>query len=220
LVPDHQLIDMHRSQSEYIDRITEPKGVTGEYYTVLDCQGNPTGQIVFVPTGSPAPAVTVPPVDPATLAAEALKRMTFPKPVINMSPAVTQDQLVGLPTWLWVDAANLGTRTETVTAGPVSVTGTMKATNVVWDMGDGSRITCAGAGTAYNPAQPDAQPTCSYTYRRSSATRPSKTYVVRATIAWAGDYRVSGAPGGGPLGPVSQSSTVSVRVAENQSLNN
>jgi hypothetical protein len=213
------MIAMEREQRDYIDSITQPKGVTGDYYYVYDCNGNPTGQVVFIPTGSAGPASTVPAVNPAALAAQALKQITFPTPVIHMNPDVTRDQLTGLRTWMWVDPNGLGTKSATATAGPVVVTGTLNATSVVWDMGNGDKITCNGPGTPYDSAQPKAQPSCSYTYRRSSAGRPNNAYTVSATITWRGAYTVTGAPGGGTLGPVGRFSTVSVRVAENQSIN-
>jgi hypothetical protein len=213
------MIAMEREQQDLIASITQPKGVTGDYYYVYDCHGNPTGQTVFVPTGSPGPVATVPPVDPAALAVQAVKQITFPTPVIHMNPDVARDQLTGLPTWMWVDPDGLGTKSATAVAGPVVVTGTLSATKVVWDMGTGDKVTCTGAGTAYDPAQPSAQPTCSYTYKRSSAAQPSSAYTVTATITWAGNYTVTGAPGGGTLGPVARTSSATVRVAENQSIN-
>jgi hypothetical protein len=220
LVPDQMMIAMEREQRDYIDSITQPKGVVGDYYYVYDCQGNPTGQVVFIPTGSSGPAGTIAPVDPAALAAQALKQITFPTPVIHMNPDVTQDQLTGLRTWMWVDPDGLGTKSATATAGPVVVTGTLSATKVVWDMGNGDKVTCNGPGTPYDPARPDADPTCSYTYRQSSAGRSNNSFPVTATITWQGSYTVAGAPGGGNLGPVGRTSTVNVRVAENQSINN
>jgi hypothetical protein len=214
------MIAMHREQAAYIDQITQPKGVVGDYYYVYDCHGNPTGQVVFIPTGSASPVVTTPAIDPAALAATALKQITFPSPVIHMNPDAAQDQLIGLPTWMWVDAGGLGTRSAIATAGPVVVTGTLRASSVVWDMGNGDKVTCNGPGTVYDPSQPNAQPSCAYVYKQSSAKRPTKAFIVTATITWAGNYAVAGAPGGGTLGPVSRSSSVPVRVAENQSINN
>ena len=39
-------------------------------------------------------------VNPATLAAGVLRRMTIPLPDVSLSPAV--DQIVNLPSWLWI----------------------------------------------------------------------------------------------------------------------
>jgi len=82
----------------------------------------------------------------------------------------------------------------TATATPVSVT---------WHPGDGSTVTCQGAGAPYtsadNPAA--ASPDCGHTYTRSSAGQPGGAFQVTATITW--DITWQGAGGaGGVLAPL------------------
>jgi hypothetical protein len=98
------------------------------------------------------------------------------------------------------------------------VTATPRA--VRWDMGTGDRVTCHGPGTPYDLSVPDdAQDTdCSYTYRRSSAGQPDQRYRVSARMRWRVRWTASGIAGGGDLGSVTRSTTLSLRVAEGQAL--
>ena len=70
--------------------------------------------------------------------------------------------------------------------------------SVTWHPGDGSTVTCHGAGTPYtsadNPAS--ASPDCGHTYTRSSAGQP-----------------------GGVLAPLFTTAVAAFRVAESQALN-
>ena len=83
---------------------------------------------------------------------EARRRLDLPLPQPALNPPTAQ--LVGVPTWLWVDGpwapvsatAAVGAVTATVTATPVEV---------VWDTGDGTTLTC-DAGTPYDPTRPPA----------------------------------------------------------------
>jgi hypothetical protein len=104
----------------------------------------------------------------------------------------------------------------------ITVTVTAVPERVVWDMGDGTRVTCGGPGTAYNASVPDEQQStdCSNTYRRTSARESGKSFRVRATIQWRATWTVTGAPGGGDLGVVPRSSaSVPLRVGEAQAVN-
>jgi hypothetical protein len=90
--------------------------------------------------------------------------------------------IVGLPTWMWVDhptATTMGPISRTATAGAYSVTATARVSRIAWDMGDGSTVTCTGAGTPYEDRYgKTASPTCGYRYTRQG------TYTVRATSYW------------------------------------
>src|SRR5437588_771114 len=72
-----------------------------------------------------------------------------PPPTVNLNPAATQDQLVELPTWLWIDPNQWRPVSATATAGPVSSTVTATPKHVVWKMGDGFSVICNGPGTPY-----------------------------------------------------------------------
>jgi hypothetical protein len=123
---------------------------------------------------------------------------------------------------MWVDNSALGTKSDTVSAGNVTVSATATAAQIVWDMGNGDSVTCNGPGTPYDPSHPNATPTCSYTYKRSSAPQAGHTgdtYTVKATAVWTVTYTVAGAPGGGSLPSITRTATTTVRVAEAQAIN-
>lgn len=172
----------------------------------VDENGNSTGTVVWSPQRAP--------VDPVALARQALNYSALPSPALGMSPSSDRDQLVNVPTWLWIDPTAWRPISANASAGGITVTTSAKPARVVWDPGDGgSPITCDGPGTPYNPSHPSATPTCSYTYRS-----PAERAVVTATVEWSARW-TSSAGGGGDLGVVRRSSSVPVRVAESQAIN-
>lgn len=199
-----------------------PKGSTpgGWYRKVcrIDAAGTTTGTVVWLQE-----ATHQPPADPATLAQRALGFAPLSLPGIGLNPPAGRDQLVGVTTWLWVSGAWAQPVTASASAGGVTVTTTASPTEVVWDMGDGHQLTCAGPGTPYDPSRPDAQPSCSYTYAASSAGQPGGAYTLTATEYWSVSWRAAGVPAGAPaagrLPALARTSRISVRVAEAQAIN-
>jgi hypothetical protein len=163
-------------------------------------------------------AVFIPAQDPQLLAEQARKYLPLPAPAPRMSPA--GDQIVNLPSWLWVDGP-WEPKTSTVAVPGVSVTVTAVPVSVVWSMGDGTEVTCAGPGTPYEPSRPDADQltSCSHTYTRSSAEQPGDHYTVTVSVRWSASWAVVGAPGGGDLGTITRATSFPVRVGEVQALN-
>ncbi|MEZ5265215.1 MAG: hypothetical protein R2755_26345, partial [Acidimicrobiales bacterium] len=121
------------------------------------------------------------------------------------------EQLVNLPTWLWL-GRGWSTETSTAAVPGVSVTVTATPETVRWNMGDGTIVSCAGAGS------PSAA-VCTHTYRRSSATQPGAAYPALATVVWRARWAVTGASGGGDLGTIERTTAFDVRVAERQTVN-
>ena len=161
------------------------------------------------------------PVDPAALAQQAAAKLPLPSPSIEMAPPAGAEQLVNLATWLWVGPSAWQPFSATATAGPVSATAMATPVKVVWDMGDGDTVTCAGPGTPYDPSDPSAPSDCSYTWAQSSAGQPGGTYQVTATIYFQVTWAATGAAGGGDLGLVpGPAAHIAVQVAESQALNN
>ena len=154
----------------------------------------------------------------ATVAASAVERLPLPGPEVATNPDAGHDQLVGVPTWLWVR----NWRPMAVTAAVPGTTAELVATplSVTYDMGDGETpLTCDGPGTPYDTSRPAAaqRSDCTYTYARSSAGRPGATYTVTATFSWG--LRWSSTTGqGGTLPTLRRSSTFELRVAEAQAL--
>ncbi len=155
-----------------------------------------------------------PEVDPEFLAEQAAARLAVAPPEIQLSPKADLNQIVQLPTWMWVSnwepasaTASVPGVTSTVTATPASVT---------WDMGNGDQVVCSGPGTPFDSSRPEEEQStdCSYTYRHSSTSQPSGVYQVSATMTYDVSWSASGAPGGGALPAVSETTTFPLRVLE------
>jgi hypothetical protein len=163
---------------------------------------------VWVPSGQGA----VPPEEAAELARRQLR---LPAPEIAANPV--GDQLVNLPTWLWVSRWEPQSATASVPG--VSVTAVATPTSATWSMGDGALVECNGPGTPFpfgaNPAS--ASPTCGHTYRHSSADQPGQAFPVSVTVRWKVHW--SGAGREGELPELMTTARASFRVAESHALN-
>jgi hypothetical protein len=95
---------------------------------------------LWVPLSRPA-------VAPIVLAQMARRYLPLPPPGIQTSPAASSDQIVNVPTWLWVDPATWGPRSATASVPNESATATAVPVMVTWTMGDGSQVVCRGPGT-------------------------------------------------------------------------
>ncbi len=164
--------------------------------------------------GAPAGGL---PVSPAVLAQTAVKHLALQSPLIEASPPVGVDQLVNVPTWLWL-AGPWNPVQATAAVPGVSVTATAFPQLVTWRMGDGSVVVCHGPGTPFgsgdNPAAPS--PTCGHTYRESSASAPGGVFKVTATITW--NVTWAGGGGNGAFGGLTTTAAVQMPVAESQAI--
>jgi hypothetical protein len=172
--------------------------------------------LIFISVGDP------PVVDPTVLVWKAIVAMDL-RP-IDMGTAPSADPgsagLVGLPTWLWVDHPSdhtFGPITAGDADGPITVSATARVTSVGWDMGDGTVVTCAGAGTPYSPAFGDhASPDCGHSYQRSSADQPGGTYRVTATSHW--EIAWTASTGASDVIHLTRTATAELRIDEMQVL--
>lgn len=190
----------------------------GTWY-LITCPGT-TPSLVFDGAAGPGQAAA-PLAQPRALAQQALATLHLPAPRVGMSPP-SGAELVNFEDWLWVDRSNWQAISATAAVGPVAATARATPDRVVYDMGDGSEVTCRDPGTPYNLAvAPAAQSTdCSYRYATSSAGQPGNRYTATATIYWHVTWTSVGAPGGGDLGEIAgDSATVQVEVDEVQALN-
>lgn len=178
-----------------------------------DEQGQSKGTVVWVADRDP--------VDPLVLAERARDSVTLPEPAVGLNPPVGQNQIVNIPTFLWVDPAQWQPITASASAGGVTSTVSARPVQVEWDMGNGDVLTCSGPGTPYEAmtAASTDDAVCQYTYRRSSASAPSATFTVTATTVWEVAWEAQGAPGGGSLGASHTSTSFPLRVAEIQAIN-
>lgn len=168
-----------------------------------------TGTVIWIPARG---------VGPAVLAQQAFDRTNIPLPGIQLNPSSSNDQVVNVSTWLWVD--NFQAVSATASAGPVTVTVTARPVSLEWSMGNGDTVTCASGGTPYDTTRsPEAQRTdCTYTYRHSSASRPDGTFTIRGTSVWHVTWVASGVVASGDLGFINRSSEINVRVTEIQTV--
>ncbi|MFC5108994.1 hypothetical protein [Kibdelosporangium philippinense] len=182
---------------------------TGHHYYLKACEGsNPE----WVALGGVAP----PPPSPEELARAARARLRLPAPRIHANPA--GDQLVNLPTWLWLERGTWRDVSATAAVPGVSVIAIARPASVSWAMGDGNSVTCAGPGTPFPPgADPkSASPDCGYVYRISSAGQRSEAFAVTATISWTITW--SGAGQSGVFPNMTTTGSIAVRVAESQAI--
>jgi hypothetical protein len=190
--------------------------------------GPQPGQWVFVTCAGPGVLNPMPPiwvtnaqpdagaaqVDPVVVADQTIQQLPLGSATIEMAPPAGAEQLVGVATWLWIEPGAWQTLTATASAGTVTTAATATPTKVVWDMGDGSTVTCDGPGTPYDPSRPNATTGCSYTWRKAGS------YQVSATIYWSVSWTSVGAPGGGNLGlKPGPAAEMAVRVTESQAIN-
>ncbi|WP_235433671.1 MULTISPECIES: hypothetical protein [Protofrankia] len=191
---------------------TGPEQGAGAWY-VYRCAANGVRDALYRPPvwiPDAAPGAAGP--DPAGLAEQARNRLRLAGPRIVMSP--TGDQLVRLPTWLWLDPAGWAALSATAAAGGVAVTAVATPVEVTWALGDGGTVTCTGPGTPF-PAGADpasVSPDCGYTYRDRSLDAPGGTFPVTATVRW--DVSWAGAGQAGVFPGLTTVSAAAVRVID------
>lgn len=133
-------------------------------------------------------------VDPVTLAEEAIESMSLRAVRVGITPPEGPDTytLLGIPTWMWVeqpDTRTWGPISRNATAGTVTVSATARVTKVVWDMGDGTVVSCA-KGAPYDPSfGAQRSPDCGHAY-----AAPGR-YRVTATSYWEVDWSGAGQAG-------------------------
>ena len=145
------------------------------------------------------PAGPAAPPDPRVLAQQAIALMRLRAITIGIVPEPRAGSvgIIGMPTWMWAQnpsQSTWGPVTKSASAGGATVTATAKVDRVVWAMGDGSTVACAGPGTAYQDSfGKTSSPSCGHTYTRQG------TYTVRATSSWTVQWAGVGQSGTIPL---------------------
>ncbi len=158
-----------------------------------------------LPTAAPGAPAAPPPPNPAVVAQVAITNMNLKPVTIGIVPENTPGKIgvVGAPTWMWVadpGESTTGPLTRSATVGGVTVQAVATLDRIVWDMGDGNRVTCNGAGTPYyDAAGLRSSPDCGYTYTQPSDRKPGLAYTVTATSYWTVNWQ-----GGGGAGVIPQ----------------
>ena len=151
------------------------------------------------------------------LVQRAVRLLRMAKPDIVMSPPLGKPSIVGVYDWLWIARTPFSWGRQSVTAAVpgASVTATAVALQVVWNMGDGTAITCLTPGTPWVAGDPGNAPSdCSYAYRQRGAFRVTATTTFQ--VAWAGTGLAASAKG---QMQIHLSSSAPVTVDELQAIN-
>jgi len=177
------------------------------------CENRRTGEvrqgIVLVRAGSA--------VSPADLARTAADRLELPAPRPATSPRQGSDVAVGVPVWLWLESAP-GEVSATASVPGLSATVTAQPVEVVWDMGDGTEVVCAGPGVAWAPGLADVASDCQHTYRRTAIRLPGEVFAGSVTTRWRARWSATDGSSG-QLESLSRSAPFTVRVVEVQAVN-
>lgn len=138
--------------------------------------------------------------DAEELARRAVAAMNLSPGQIGTTPPEGSRGVIGLPTWLWITnpAENTtGPITRSSSDSGLTVTATATLDSIVYDMGDGSTVTCAGQGapgTPYTESAGDSpSPTCGHTYESTGQ------YTISATNYWTVEWSGSGQTGTIPM---------------------
>jgi hypothetical protein len=146
---------------------------------------------------------------------EARRQLELPLPEPALNPPGAQ--LVGVPTWLWLQgtwqgasaSAAVGSVTSTVTARPVQAT---------WDLGDGTTLTC-DAGTPYDPSRSAAEQdsSCTHVFTTATSRRPGGAQTISVTVSYEVSWQAN-TGAGGALEGVSRTTSIPIVVEEAQAL--
>lgn len=169
------------------------------------------------PDPDPAPQAQ-PALTPQQVAyfAAARIRLIPPKPVIGPPPSINQWKMaaVGYPLWLWAEG-NLDPAPVADSVADISVGLDARLVKIVYDMGDGHKLTCTDVSRSWTrdvtPGAPS--PACGYAYQKPSL--PKGKYTITANAVWAVDWNVNGVTG---TIPFNQSATTQIPVGELQVL--
>ncbi|MET9628293.1 hypothetical protein ABZX92_12595 [Lentzea sp. NPDC006480] len=191
-----------------------PEGPGGWFRLLCSAEGKDTASRppVWLPAGQQAP----PAFTPEQVAQIARNRLRLPDPGIALSPP--GEQLVNLPTWLWLRNGWRSIRATASVPG-IAVTAVAEPVAVVWSTGDGATITCSGPGTPFAAGRDpkSASPDCGHVYRGPSSSQPGGVYRFSTTVRW--NIRWSGAGQSGVFPDLTTTSSTALRVIESQALN-
>ncbi|NJP34191.1 hypothetical protein [Micromonospora thermarum] len=199
-------------------KLAEPQPANtpaGHQWYVLTCNGGDLGSQRLELRDSPPPGFGAPP-DPEELARRALASIRLLPPRVAIAPRrQIGPGLVGLPVWMWASRGDsyFGPLRASASDRGLTVSIEARVDRIVWDMGNGVRVTCTGPGTPYSSTGAHAgkrSPDCGY----HSGYPKAGTYRVGATTYWSVTWR-----GGGESGviPVTRTSgTVPIQIDELQ----
>jgi len=199
------------------DPLWEGHYPAGAVYDCVDPVTGPyTGGGQFWLPGPPSGGIT-----PGEAARAVVSRMTLRAAPIGIVPEDKPGRIgaVGAPVYMWTTPGptTFGPQVLTATAGGVRITATARVDRIVWDMGDGTPVTCRTPGTVYRDSYGfNPSPDCGHRYTRTSAGLPHGAYPITATSYWVVDWTGPGRSSGQI--PLVLSSSTRIVVGELQAL--
>ena len=154
--------------------------------------------------------------DPEILAESVVDEVTRQVPLPDPAMSPTGPGVVNLGMWLAVEEP--APISVTARAGAVWATTTARLESTTFDMGDGTVVSCDGAGDPIPESKLDSiEPSedCGHTYTKLQ--RDEVPYTVTITSTWRVDWVGSGGTGG-DLGTLDRTSTVEYEVLEIQTV--
>lgn len=123
---------------------------------------------------------------PAVLAQRAMETLPLVGPDIGIAPSPDGVGLVGVPVWLWTDDADTtwGPIERSASVPGLTVTAQAQASEIEWDMGDGTTEVCDSPGEPYQASYGAREPECGHSYDYPSSTQPDGRYHITATTVW------------------------------------
>jgi hypothetical protein len=163
--------------------------------------------------GSEPPSITP---DQAAIRAAATLPLKPGKPTIGPPPDLNKWKMaaVGYPLWIWAEG-DLDPAPVSQTVAGLSVSLDASLAKIVYDLGDGTTITC-GPGTPWRKGRVPAgtpSPDCGHTYAKPSL--PKGRYTITATTHWSVAWTAGGQSG---TIPFTQTTTTTLPVGEVQTL--
>jgi hypothetical protein len=167
------------------------------------------------PAADGVPAVTIAPHQAAVMAAAYLP-LKPGKPTVGPPPNLNKWKMaaVGYPLWIWAEG-DLDPAPVSQSVSGLTVSLDANLAQIVYDMGDGTRITC-GPGTPWRKGSAPAgtpSPDCGHTYTKPSL--PKGSYTIAATTHWSVAWTAGGQSG---TIPFTQTTTTTLPVGEVQAL--
>ncbi|MFS8585987.1 MAG: hypothetical protein FWJ72_13015, partial [Acidimicrobiia bacterium] len=154
------------------------------------------------------------------LARELARDLPLPEPTPATSPPLDREQIVGLPTWLWIDPADWRPVSLAVELSGFQVAVTATPVRLDWDLGEheDARVTCHGPGTPWTPEAEAAGRTsdCAWVFQRVPDP-PATAYPASVTLVWDVSYTATG-QAGGSLGRNATTTGFELQVAERQAV--
>ena len=177
--------------------LSGPQGLSCGQFQQVALPNAPNIRQAGNPAAAPnAPAVPALSPEEAAYIASARLRLTAPKPMVGPPPTINEWKMaaVGYPLWLWTEG-NLDPAPVSDSVLDIAVSLDAHLVRVVFDMGDGHKVSCSNLGTKWTRSvKPGTKsPSCGYAYQRPSL--PAGSYTITANAVWAIDWNINGTTG-------------------------